>query len=131
MPITTRFVRVPYFRAAITSATISSARSDRTIPCAPLAQNAQPIAQPIWDDTHCVSRTVSRPPSSPFAKTGITTVSTSSPSDIFRSSFFVPSEAASHATSSAGMSICPQTFRPMGQSIHSRRHRRALESMFC
>ena len=65
----------------MTSATISSAVSDRTRPRLPLAQNAQPIAQPTWVETHCVRR--------PCA--GMTTVSTAWPSSKPIRSFFVPS----------------------------------------
>ena len=71
----------------MTSATISSAVSDRTRPRLPLAQNAQPIAQPTWVETHCVRR--------PCA--GMTTVSTAWPSARPRRSFVVPSAARSVA----------------------------------
>ena len=100
MPITTMFVRqspdpwrlfssvAKRCCAIITSATISSAVSDRTSPLLPLAQNAHPIAQPTWLEMHCVRR--------PCA--GMTTVSTELPSASPSSSFVVPSSARSVAS---------------------------------
>ena len=63
------------------SATISSAVSERTTPREPLAQNAQPIAQPTWVEMHWVKRPVA----------GMSTVSTELPSSKPIRSFLVPS----------------------------------------
>ena len=76
------FVISPSARPAMYSATISSAASERTTPCAPDAQNAQPMPQPTCVEMHCVKRPVA----------GMRTVSTDSPSSSPRRSFCVPSD---------------------------------------
>ncbi len=82
MPMTTMLVMVPKVRAAIYSATISSEVRERTTPREPLAQKAQPMAQPTCVERHCVKRSVA----------GMRTVSTLLPSAKPMRSFFVPSE---------------------------------------
>ena len=81
MPMTTMLVISPRARPAMYSATISSAASERTTPRAPLAQKAQPMAQPTCVEMHWVKRPVA----------GMSTVSTALPSAKPRSSFSVPS----------------------------------------
>ena len=106
MPMTTMFVISPAARPAMYSATISSAASDLTTPCAPDAQKAQPIAQPTCVEMHCVKRPVA----------GMRTVSTAAPSANPTRSFFVPSDdtdSASVFVSVSGNSdfiVCRRSF---------------------
>ena len=93
MPMTTMLVTSPNERASMCWATISSAASERERPFAPLAQKAQPMAQPAWVEMHWVKRDAA----------GMRTVSTASPSAKETRSFLVPSEDSETAATSQGV----------------------------
>ena len=93
MPMTTMLVTSPNERASMCWATISSAASERERPFAPLAQKAQPMAQPAWVEMHWVKREAA----------GMRTVSTASPSAKETRSFLVPSDDSETAATSQGV----------------------------
>ena len=70
----------------------------RSKPICPVEQNVQAIAQPTWDDTHCVQR---RTPSR--ESEGMSTVSTSAPSSSRNKNFEVSSWLFSTVTTSGQM----------------------------